>query len=53
MAYKLLGYAVWQSGKWYLRRRMQGTRRKAAIAGLSAAVLVGVLVAGRQASGSE
>jgi len=21
MAYKLLGFAVWQGGKWYLRRR--------------------------------
>lgn len=53
MAYKLLGYAVWQGAKWYLRRRMQGSRRKAAIAGLSAAVVLGVVAAGRQASGSE
>ena len=48
MGYKLLGFAVWQGGKWYLRRRMHGTARKAAIAGLAALVLGGLAVAQRQ-----
>ncbi len=51
MAYKLLGFAVWQGAKWYLRRRLHGIGRKAAIAGASAAVVAGVVIAGRQASG--
>ena len=53
MAYKALGFIVWQGGKWYLRRRVGGARRKLAIAGLSAAVAAGVILAGRQASSSE
>jgi hypothetical protein len=48
MGYKILGYAVWQGSKWYLRRRFSGYRRKAAIAGLSAVVVAGILAAGRQ-----
>jgi hypothetical protein len=50
MGYKVLGFAVWQGSKWYLRRRLAGTRRKAAIVGLSALVVAGVLAAQRQAS---
>jgi len=50
MGYKLLGFAVWQGSKWYLRRRVSGLRAKAAIAGVGAVVVAGVLVAGRQAS---
>ena len=50
MGYKVLGFAVWQGGKWYLRRRFTGARRKVVIAGLSAAVIGGVLVAQRQPS---
>jgi hypothetical protein len=50
MGYKVLGFAVWQGSKWYLRRRMSGFRRKAAIAGVGAVVVAGVLAAGRQAS---
>jgi hypothetical protein len=49
MGYKLLGFAVWQGSKWYLRRRISGFRAKAAIAGVGAVVVAGVLVAGRQA----
>jgi hypothetical protein len=41
MGYKILGYAVWRGGRWYLRRRFPGAGRKAAIAGG-----VGALVAG-------
>jgi hypothetical protein len=48
MGYKVLGFAVWQGSKWYLRRRMGGFRRKAAIAGISAIIVAGVIAAGRQ-----
>jgi hypothetical protein len=48
MGYKVLGFAVWQGGKWYLRRRMSGFRRKAAIAAISAVVIAAVVAAGRQ-----
>jgi hypothetical protein len=50
MGYKFLGFVVWQGGKWYLRRRFAGARRKAAIVGVSALVVAGVLAAQRQAS---
>jgi hypothetical protein len=50
MGYKLLGYVVWQGAKWYLRRRIQGTVRKAAIAGLAALIVGGVIVAQRRHS---
>jgi hypothetical protein len=50
MGYKVLGFAVWQGGKWYLRRRMRGTRRKLAVAALSVAVGAGVLAAARQST---
>ncbi len=53
MGYKLLGFAVWQGSKWYLRRRMSGARAKLAVAGIGAAVVAGVLVAGRQAASSD
>ncbi len=53
MGYKVLGFAVWQGSKWYLRRRMSGARAKVAIAGVGAAVVAGVLVAGRQAVSSD
>jgi hypothetical protein len=38
-AYKLLGYAVWHGGKWYLRRRYLDrlhSVRTAAVTGLAA-----------------
>jgi hypothetical protein len=53
MGYRLLGFAVWQGSKWYLRRRMSGARAKLAVAGIGAAVVAGVLVAGRQAASSD
>jgi hypothetical protein len=53
MGYKILGYAVWQGTKWYLRRNVIGVRGKIAIAGLGAAVVAGVLVAGRQATADQ
>ncbi len=39
--YGLLGYVVWQGGKWYLRRRLP-SKRKLALAGAGA---LGVLTA--------
>ena len=45
MGYKLLGYAVWQGGKWYLRRKFPGAGRKLATHGDSdepAASIVGL-----------
>jgi hypothetical protein len=48
MGYKLLGFLVWQGGKWYLRRRMPDVRRKAAIAGVAGLVVGGLIVAQRQ-----
>lgn len=53
MGYKILGFAVWQGSKWYLRRRLGGTKAKAAIAGVGALVLAGVAVAGRQAASDQ
>jgi hypothetical protein len=50
MGYKVLGFVVWQGAKLYVRRRASGTGAKLAMAGVSAAVLAGVLVAGRQAA---
>jgi hypothetical protein len=53
MGYKLLGFAVWQGSKWYVRRRFSSARTKVAIAGVGAAVVAGVLFAGRQATSSD
>jgi hypothetical protein len=50
MGYKILGFAVWQGGKWYMRRRLSAPKAKLAVAGLGAVVLAGVAVAGRQAT---
>jgi hypothetical protein len=53
MGYKLLGFAVWQGGKWYVRRRLSGFPAKAAIATVGGIVIAGLLVAGRQAATSD
>ena len=45
MGYKLLGYAVWQGGKWYAKRRLRGAQRGLAITGVVALVLTGGVVA--------
>ena len=50
MGYKVLGFVVWQGGKWYVRRRLSGAPAKLALAGVGAAVVAGVLAAGRQAT---
>jgi hypothetical protein len=48
MGYKILGFAVWQGGKWYLKRRSHGLRRKAALAALAGLLVGGAIVAQRQ-----
>ncbi len=53
MGYKLLGFAVWQGSKWYLRRRISGVGAKVAIAGVGIAVVAGVLDAARQATSGD
>jgi hypothetical protein len=55
MGYKLLGFAVWQGGKWYVRRRYGDVRRKLVIAGAGAAVVMalGVAAAASQRDRSE
>jgi hypothetical protein len=53
MGYKVLGFLVWHGGRLYIRRQSSGAAAKAAIAGLGAAVLAGVIVAGRKAAGGH
>jgi hypothetical protein len=53
MGYKILGFAVWQGGKWYLRRRVSGTAVKVGLVGLAAALIAGVIVAGKQQQSSS
>jgi hypothetical protein len=49
MGYKILGYVVWNGGKWYARRRFGVlASRKAAAAGI-----VGVAVAALVIGGSK
>jgi hypothetical protein len=38
VGYKLLGYVVWNGGRWYLRRRIAPERDKLIFAGVSALV---------------
>ncbi len=48
MAYKALGFLVWQGGKWYARRKLGATTSKLAVAGLGAAVVGALIAVGRQ-----
>ena len=55
MGYKLLGYVVWQGGKWYMRRRLPGAPNRAVIAAAATAagglmIAGGVVVAQRRAA---
>ena len=57
MAYKVLGYAVWQGVKWYFRGKAPGVARKPsartlAIAGATGGALIaGAAIAQKQISG--
>jgi hypothetical protein len=53
MGYKILGFAVWQGSKWYMRRRMGGVKAKLAVAGVGALVLASVAAASRQAASHQ
>jgi hypothetical protein len=53
MGYKILGFAVWQGAKLFLRRRMTGPKAKLAIAGVGVLVVAGVAAAGRQAASHQ
>lgn len=53
MGYKILGYAVWHGSRLYVRRRVGGTKGKAAILGAGVLVLAGVALAGRQPTSSQ
>ena len=50
MGYKLLGYAVWQGGKWYVRRRLPVVPARVAIATAASGLVVagGLAVAQRR-----
>jgi hypothetical protein len=51
MGYKILGYAVWQGAKWYIRLRAPHGPPKLALAGIAGAALAGgLLVAQRRAA---
>jgi hypothetical protein len=51
MGYKVLGYVVWQGGKWYARRKLPGAAPKLALVGLAGAALAGgALVVQRRAA---
>jgi len=50
MKYKVLGFAVWNGGRWYLRRRYGDAPRKLFAAGVVAAALTGTVLAQRRAS---
>lgn len=52
MGYKLLGYAVWQAGKWYARRRLPDLPHRAVIAAAAGGLMVagGLAVAQRRAT---
>jgi hypothetical protein len=54
MAYKLLGYAVWNGGKWYAKRRYLGggggaSKRRVAVLGLLGVAVVALVVRGAAA----
>jgi hypothetical protein len=53
MGYKLLGYLVWQGGRWYLRRRLPGVPVRVAVATAAGGLLIagGLAVAQRRAAG--
>jgi hypothetical protein len=53
MRYKVLGFAVWQGARWYLRRRYSGAGRKAAIAALAGGVIVGGVAVARSARSAD
>ena len=52
MAYKVLGYVVWNVGKLVVRRKVRGaaSTRNLAIAGVVGVAIIGAVVAGSRSS---
>jgi hypothetical protein len=48
--YNVLGYTVWNGGKWYLRRRYGNAPRNVAIGSLLVIVLAALVFGGRKAT---
>jgi hypothetical protein len=53
MGYKLLGFAVWQGAKWYLRKRFPHAQRNLAIGGVAALLLAAVAVGATRQRSSD
>jgi hypothetical protein len=49
MGYKILGFVVWQVGKWYIRRRFPEAPRNLALVGVAGLLLVTALAGARAA----
>jgi hypothetical protein len=53
VAYKILGYVVWNGGKWYVRRRVGVlASRRALAAGVVGAAVITLVVKGSKAGSS-
>jgi hypothetical protein len=48
MGYRILGFAVWHGGKWYLRRRYGDRPRQIAIGALVLGGIAAALIAQRR-----
>jgi len=53
MKYKVVGFAVWNGARWYVRHRYGDAPRKVFAAGVIAAVVAGTAVAQRRASDAK
>jgi hypothetical protein len=49
--YKLVGFVVWQGGKWYLRKRARSARKLVAGGLLAAGTLTAAAVAAKRLAG--
>jgi hypothetical protein len=49
--YRILGFVVWQGGKWYLRRRIRPARKLAAGGLLAAGTLLAAALAAKRLAG--
>jgi hypothetical protein len=53
MGYKILGFVVWNGGKWYLRRRLGVlASRKAAALGIVGVAIIALAVTGKRSASS-
>lgn len=53
MKYKVIGFAVWNGGRWYLRRRYGDAPRKLFAGGVIAVAATGAVLAQRRASQAQ